>query len=88
MLPQNLDIVPPKPRRVVKSMVPDSDALLEVNTELEEELHQTQKLLRNQKQEFFAQELATYNLLIQALQADVKVPEFWAGCRALAWLSK
>ena len=40
MLPQSL--VPPKPRRVVKS---DSDALLQVNTELEE-LHQTQELLR------------------------------------------
>ena len=38
--------------------------------------------------EFFAQELATNNLLIQALQADVKVPEFWAGCRALGLVNK
>ena len=26
--------------------------------------------------------------LIQALQADVKVPEFWAGCRALGLVNK
>ena len=39
--------------------------------------------LRSTIKQFFAQELATNNLLIQALQADVKVPEFWAGCRAL-----
>ena len=37
---------------------------------------------------FFAQELAANNLLIQALQADVKVPEFWAGCRALGLVNK
>ena len=38
--------------------------------------------------EFFAQGLTTDNLLIQALQADVKVPEFWAGCRALGLVNK
>ena len=32
-------------------MLPDRDALLQVNTELEEELHQTQELLNIQKQE-------------------------------------
>ena len=50
MIPQSVEIVPAKPRCVVKSMVPDSDALLQVNTELEE-LHQTQELLKIQKQE-------------------------------------
>ena len=44
--------------------------------------------LRSAIKEFFAQELATNNLLIQALQADVKVPEFWAGCRALGLVNK
>ena len=42
--------------------------------------------LQSAIKEFFAQELATNNLLIQALQADVKVPEFSAGCIGLlAW---
>ena len=44
--------------------------------------------LRSAIKEFFAQELATNNLLIQALQADVKVPEFWAGCRALGLVNR
>ena len=38
--------------------------------------------------EFFAQELAANNLSIQVLQADVEVPEFWAGCRALSLVNK
>ena len=51
MIPQSVEIVPAKPRCVVKSMLPDRDALLQVNTELEEELHQTQELLNIQKLE-------------------------------------
>jgi len=51
MLPQSAEVVPAKPRQVVKSTVPSSDALLQLNTELEEELHQTKDMLTIQKQE-------------------------------------
>lgn len=70
MIPQSVEIVPAKPRRVVKSMLPDSDALLQVNTELEEELHQTQKLLKIQKQE--AEFTATKATELQTKATNIK----------------
>ena len=70
MIPQSVEIVPAKPRRVVKSMLPDSDALLQVNTELEEELHQTQKLLKLQKQE--AEFTATKATELQTKATNIK----------------
>ena len=69
MIPQSVEIVPAKPRRVVKSMLPDSDALLQVNTELEE-LHQTQKLLKIQKQE--AEFTATKATELQTKATNIK----------------
>ena len=48
--PKSAEVVPAKPRQVVKSTVPSSDALLQLNTELEE-LHQTKDMLTIQKQE-------------------------------------
>ena len=44
--------------------------------------------LQDAIKEFFAQELTTDNLLIQTLQADNKVPEFWAQYRALGFINK
>ena len=69
MIPQSVEIVPAKPRRVVKSMLTDSDALLQVNTELEE-LHQTQKLLKIQKQE--AEFTATKATELQTKATNIK----------------
>ena len=40
------------------------------------------------KEFFFASGLSTDNKLLKAVEADSKVSEFWAGCRALGLVSK
>ena len=37
--------------------------------------------------EFFASSLSTDNKLLKVVEADSKVSEFWAGCRALGLVS-
>lgn len=44
--------------------------------------------LQSAIKEFFASGLSTDNKLLKAVEADSKVSEFWAGCRALGLVSK